>query len=103
MKPSSMYNQYNTMEQYLTFLKTAKSITLITNPVLRSKLDSIGDLMVVYKKMAQKGITKGRNEKTSQNLTEGLPFNLEEIKQQYEKSTLIERYIIILYMCMCTV
>jgi hypothetical protein len=98
LKPSSMKNQYHALEHYVLFLSTSKGVTSVSHPFLRDKLDSIISLLSVFKKRAMKKITKERNLKTTRNIQEGIPFELAEMKQQYEDANLLKK---VRYMPLC--
>ena len=83
-----MKNVYNSVEHYLTFLKTAKGVT-VEQPQLKQRLDNISGLLEVYKKGAQKKIGKERQQKTCRNVQEGLPFTIDEMKIQVEDPNLV--------------
>lgn len=86
-----MKNQYHALEHYVSFLTSVKGVSSVSHPALKSKLDSIVGLLAVFKKRAMKKITKERNQKTTRNLQEGIPFELDEMKKQYEDANLLKK------------
>lgn len=90
MKPSSMKNEYNALEHFISFLLTPKGVN-VNHPELKRKLDNILGLVAMYKKGAQKKITQDRNSKTTRNLQEGLPFSLGEMRMQTTDEKLLKR------------
>lgn len=90
MKPSALKNELNAILHFLKFAKMSKNLA-VTDPVLRTSLDGVRDVVSMFQEGILKKINLDRNAKTTRNLQEGLPFDVEQVRRQYEDEALVTK------------
>ena len=89
MKPSAIKNELNAAIQFIKFAKRSRNMAL-TDPAMNATLDNISDILTTILEGTLRKINKDRNNKTTTNIQEGLPFTVEYVKRQTQDERLVE-------------
>ena len=90
MKASAIKNELNAAQHFVTFLKRSMNLAVV-NPILNGSLDNIKDVLTTFQEGTLKKINQDHNKKTTRNIQEGLPFTLDDVRQQTEDVQLLKR------------
>ena len=90
MKASAVKNELNAVLHFIDYLKIAKNLA-VNDHALYMSLENLKVHIHQTQKGTLKKINKDRQLKTARNVQKGIPYSVDDVKQQYAKESLMSK------------
>jgi hypothetical protein len=85
-----MKNEINAVIKFISFVQRTKNLG-VSDPAMNASLSNARDVLQVVQEGNLKKVNNARNMKTVRNCQEGLPFTINDVREQYQNANLLKR------------